>query len=362
MENLTVALFDPSLLSFSEPRLLDNNSKSVNINLNRKPLVLETPKVVLPFGINEWDNATPKGAKPSDKPAENKVGGSISYDMSIDLDETKPKVKEFANKLKAMDELILQAALENSLLWFGKKYTSLEIIRELYYGNVRLPIDKKTGLVNPKFSAKLNVKLPYKNLENGDVKFGFETYSFDKPPKELVFAEIKSQMRGGEGRFLLRCSGVWIAAGKFGVTWRLAQAQVKPVMSQIKGFAFRALPAEEIESETESDDESDDGMANSDAAQHIAAASAVAAKPAAAAPAAPAAPLVAAPVAPVAPAAPLVAAPVAPLLDNSDDELGDSDASQHIAIAAASVVSDSISLAERARNAKPLICDITGFT
>ena len=58
---------------------------------------------------------------------------------------------------------------------------------------------------------------------------------------------------------ILKCGGVYFVNGKFGVTWRLHQALVKPKAS-ISGRCYINLSTEEVTRlNTQRDDESEDG-------------------------------------------------------------------------------------------------------
>ena len=71
-------------------------------------------------------------------------------------------------------------------------------------------------------------------------------------PSELI-------TKGANVAVVLRCGGIWFANGKFGVTWRLVQAVVKP-RDNMKGRCLIQLSSEEknvLESQTSEDDADD---------------------------------------------------------------------------------------------------------
>jgi hypothetical protein len=102
---------------------------------------------------------------------------------------------------------------------------------------------------------QVRVKIPF-----WDGEFNVEIYD---PDQKLLFpnengVELKDLItKGSHMATVIQCGGVWVASGKFGVTWRLFQAVVKPKES-LKGKCHIALGKEEKEkllSQVESDEE-----------------------------------------------------------------------------------------------------------
>jgi len=58
---------------------------------------------------------------------------------------------------------------------------------------------------------------------------------------------------------VMQCGGVWFANGKFGVTWKLVQAVVKPKQT-MRGQCFINLSQEDREVLNKTSEEDDDGV------------------------------------------------------------------------------------------------------
>ena len=109
--------------------------------------------------------------------------------------------------------------------------------------------DKQTGEPDKNRDPSLKLKIPYwegsfnvelYNMEGSPVflppKDGQEMPQGDKTP--LDFVPSKSYIKG-----LISCDGIWMAGGRFGVTWKLVQAQVRPPVLRL---ALLAKPQSQV--------------------------------------------------------------------------------------------------------------------
>ena len=165
--------------------------------------------------------------------------GRVSYDMSLSFtskDEGDP-VGDYYHKLKHLQEKVLDDAVTNSKLWFGKAKMSREVAEAMMYPILKFPKDKNTGEPDMERPATVKLKLQY-----WDEKFNVELYNMDRTPlfgpnvetdkTPLDLVPAHSHVKG-----LMQCSGVWFAGGRFGVTWRFVQGQVEQPV-RIKGFCM----------------------------------------------------------------------------------------------------------------------------
>jgi len=116
-------------------------------------------------------------------------------------------------------------ALTNSKDWFGKVHSSPDVIDALYTPMLKYSKDKLTGNPDLTKAPTLRVKLPlwegvWKCLicdEDGNKLFPGEP---TKTPLDFI-------KKGTNLAVIMQCGGLWFANGKFGVTWKLAQAVVQ---------------------------------------------------------------------------------------------------------------------------------------
>lgn len=191
------------------------NGKKVTIfnSIARKPLMLSTP-MMLTWGVNENDF---------------EGNGKKNYDMSLQFPTAEFETEETAKFLKNMidlEEHVMQLASDNSKDWFGKPKMSKEVLEALYTPMIRYSKDKTTGEKRGT-PPTLRIKLPYwdgvfKNME----VFDLERNQIYPSQDDIPITEIIP--KGTQIATIISCGGIWFANGKFGVTWKLFQAMVKP--------------------------------------------------------------------------------------------------------------------------------------
>ena len=213
--------FMPRALTYQPPRVNHRGGKSVQIRLQGQPLVMAIP-LMFTWGVNERVD---------------EASGRVSYDLALVFENEKSAaINSFCDKLKEMQDKILDDAVEKSRDWFGKSKLSREVAEAMMYPILKYPKDKQTGELDYSRDPNMKIKVPYWegkfNVELFDLKGtpiftptkdGVTGPQGDKTPLDIV--PSKSHIKG-----LISCTGLWMAGGRFGVTWKLVQACVrKPV-------------------------------------------------------------------------------------------------------------------------------------
>ena len=225
--------FDVSTqIEYNKPRINKSGGKNIALKNSetKKTLYLSTP-LLMTWGVNEQDfNKT----------------GNFTYDMALqfpretDANHSNNTVT-FLNSLVELESKLKTDAVANSKEWFNKGTMSAEVIDALWSPMLRYPKDKD-GEPDKTRSPTLNVKLP-----RWDNQFKFELYDLDET---LIFPSGEQntvEEQSGAANLLkklitktqnvalvIECGGIWFANGKFGVTWRLTQGVVKPLVT-LKG-------------------------------------------------------------------------------------------------------------------------------
>ncbi len=269
MSTMTSMISSPSdvtvsKIEFSAPKLLDNGGKSVNLRYEGRNLMLETPSLNVPYGVNVYDKSGPP---------------KYSVDLSLRGADDNEQVRDLQNFLEAFDERMIDAGVENAGKWFKMANPSREVIKAFYTPLVKVSRDAQG---NPKpypptFKVALRGK---KGAQAGPTTGTHDTDFYDpttlddkgRPSKfapDLTVDEVlckRAQVTG-----IIQCTGVWFAGGKFGTTWKAVQLRVDSQPEQIRGPAFRsdapdirafvskklaaaATPAEEVDDAEEEDD------------------------------------------------------------------------------------------------------------
>jgi len=236
---------------YMKPKINKSGGKSVGVlnSTSGKSLYLSTP-LMLTWGVSEFvDDKT----------------GRKSYDMSLQFpreDYSTAATDKFLENITAFQAKLKADAIVNSKDWLNKSKMSPEVVDALFHPMLKHPKDPETGEPDYTRAPTLKVKLDY-----WDEKFTCEVYDLEQ---KLVFPNDESSVmpmqlieKGSNVAVVIRCGGLWFANGKFGCTWKLVQAVVKPKAS-LKGRCFITLSADETEkmkAQSENDDDDDDAAA-----------------------------------------------------------------------------------------------------
>jgi len=155
--------------------------------------------------------------------SDNKFNMSLVFPNS---DYETPPTTDFLNKLKAFEEQILNDAVSNSEVWWGKK-KSREVIEDNFFPFLKYPKDKLTGDVDMSRAPSMRAKVP-----NYDGRWNIEIYDTDN---KLIFPCDNENLtpmdfvpKKSNVACVLQCGGLWFGGKGWGVTWRLNQCVVKP--------------------------------------------------------------------------------------------------------------------------------------
>jgi len=170
-------------------------------------------------------------------------------------------MSKFYNLLLDLEAKILDAALENSVKWFGKK-RSVEAIKDGWKSLIGVSADKVDGeyVPNGKYPPSFKVKIPVY-----DGRVATEIVDAQRNPVYATPETVGAIFpKGVESNMVVSGSIYVIAGGGFGVTWRLQTAQVfaRSRVTAADIFAVEDdLPAEAVEPVEEADDVTQGGAA-----------------------------------------------------------------------------------------------------
>jgi hypothetical protein len=221
-------------MKYTKPKVNSVGGRSVGI-VNAKTstvLNLSTP-LMLTWGVQDFTD---------------EKSGKVTYDLALQFPnegfET-PATKKFLANIAAFEKKIKEDAIANSKEWFSKPKMTADAVDALWTPILKYPKNKDTLEADMTRAPTLKVKLPFwdgqwKELELYDVDMQPIFPDASNPalsPKDLI-------AKGSHIAVSIQCGGIWFANGKFGVTWKLFQAIVKPKMS-LKGKCHIKLDDEE---------------------------------------------------------------------------------------------------------------------
>lgn len=232
---IAVKDFDINKLSFGEVKKLENNGKYIPMYYDKSPFVIQTPQCHAPYGMNVYKD--------------DKTGTeSFSLELSFKERESKEILQRFFEILNEIDNRVLEETMKNSQSWI-RKPPNRDVIEALFTPTIRYPKDKETGEIIDKYPPTFRLKL------KKDMKGNFRCVCYDHATKDEVSMEsIMPKMKGAKITSIANCSGVWLAGGKFGISWNASQLLVA-VNAGINRFAFRDIEDDTTDEANGSNDE-----------------------------------------------------------------------------------------------------------
>ncbi len=231
---------DISKVEFGPVKTLSSGAKSVPLRYEGRNLMIETPSLSLPYGVNKFDK-TP-GAAPK-----------YSVDFSLRGADESADVGALKEFMESFDERMVQAGMDNAGAWFKMAKPNQEVIKAFYTPLVKVSVDKdgnpkpypptfklalrkrmirkagdKEGVPDPEETVSA-FETKFYNAAEGNAEFGGDLKVEDVLPKRAQVGVI------------MQCTGIWFAGGKYGTTWKSVQVRVDSQPEQIRGPAFRSF-------------------------------------------------------------------------------------------------------------------------
>ena len=246
MNVLLAKNFNVDKLKYSELKVMKSGAKSVYINYNGNKVNLQTPILNIPYGVNDNMQFIKKD--------ENRKDEERKYDVTVSfkgMDEN-PKIKQFHDKMKELENKIIDDAFANRLVWFKNNYSgNKDVVSNMFTPIVKHDKDKLTGEYANKYPPTFKAKIPYNSNEN---KFEFDCYDMDN--NETNFNDILSNLKGGKAQFIIQLSGIWFSAGMFGCSWKIVSAKFQ----QLNTSKITFVADSDDEMNNANDDEDDDDI------------------------------------------------------------------------------------------------------
>src|SRR6056300_548597 len=218
--------FSPASVQFSKLRKNKNGGKAVYLNAgDNKKLYIQFPFMRSPYGLSAF---TDEGT------------GRTSYSLDLSFDPDNTDAMELHDKLKALDEIIVNTVAENSKEWLGKEF-NVEVLKQALYKPMVRPGKEQ-------YPSTIKLKI----LTKPDGSFVPEAYSVQKEQVSLDSIE-----KGQKCMAIVDFNQIWFIDNKFGVTIRL-QPTLLEQSAKLPSFAFQGLDlpeAGEVDEDIEIEDE-----------------------------------------------------------------------------------------------------------
>jgi len=213
---------DINRISFVQGNAKANRIPSINIKYDGQNIGIRLPRLSFPFGVSKMDK-----------------DGPASYTLTAPLKSADPYGKEraddanevgrFYNFLIDLQEKIVQAAVENSVKWFGKK-RSEELIRESMKPLIRIHTAEGSHgerVPSGKYPPNVTLKIPVYSNPGEAPRVYVDIVDSRGNPMYVTPASLESVFsKGVEANLAVTASIYVMTGGGFGVTWRVSHAQV----------------------------------------------------------------------------------------------------------------------------------------
>jgi hypothetical protein len=162
--------FSPASVQFSKLRKNKNGGKAVYLNAgDNKKLYIQFPFMRSPYGLSAF---TDEGT------------GRTSYSLDLSFDPDNEEAMALHNKLKELDDIIVNTVAANSKEWLGKEF-NVAVLKEALYKPMVRPGKEQ-------YPATIKLKI----LTKPDGAFVPEAYSMQKQPVSLDTIEKGSEVHG----------------------------------------------------------------------------------------------------------------------------------------------------------------------
>lgn len=201
---------------YTKAKVNASGGKQVGIlnKQNMKTLYMSTP-LMLTWGVNEYtDEKT----------------GKVTYDMALQFpneEYNSPECAAFLKNIQELETRVKNDAITNSKEWLNKSKLGAEAVDALWTPMLKYPKDKSTDEPDYSRPPTLKLKIPYWEGEFKNVELYNESKALVFPNDEDIHIS-NFIVKGSNVATIIHCGGLWVANGKFGVTWKLFQAVVKP--------------------------------------------------------------------------------------------------------------------------------------
>lgn len=216
--------FSPASVQFSKLRKNKNGGKAVYLNAgDNKKLYIQFPFMRSPYGLSAFtDEAT----------------GRTSYSLDLSFDPDNTEAMELHDKLKELDDIIVDTVAKNSKEWLGKEF-NVAVLKEALYKPMVRPGKEQ-------YPATIKLKI----LTKPDGSFVPEAYN-----KQRQMVPLDSIEKGQKAMAIVDLNQIWFIDNKFGVTVRLQQSLFEQ-SAKLPSFAFRGLdlPDDDVDIDDEEDD------------------------------------------------------------------------------------------------------------
>ena len=216
--------FSPSKVSFVMGMAKNGRNAPINMKYSVDDKTKQTFQILLPQAPVRYMSRVDQKTGETSHTLSYTLVGCDPYGTERSTATT--EVANVYNSLLELENMIIQAAIENSPKWFGKK-RSEEGVRESFKRIINVSTDKIDGerVPNGKYPPSWYIKLP---VYDGEVKIGNKGIVDSRGNHLSVTPDTLSNVfpKSAQAQVAVTGSIYTMAGGGFGVSWKLRAAKV----------------------------------------------------------------------------------------------------------------------------------------
>jgi len=227
---LEFADWNPKAHKYMAPKVNSMGGKSVTLisTQSSRSLHLNTP-LLMTWGIADFAN--------DDGTSDGKFKLSLNFPNA---EYTNKDSDLFLQKLVDFQAQVIDDAVTNSEIWFGKK-KSKELVEDSFFPFLKYPkvkdaTGKSTGATDYSRPPSISAKVPCYKQDDGSLKWECDifdiNYSQIFPSEDEDVTPVDLVPKLSKIACTIQCSGIWIGGKGWGLTWKFISGVVKPKISE----------------------------------------------------------------------------------------------------------------------------------
>jgi hypothetical protein len=227
---LEFAEWNPKSHKYMAPKVNDKGGKSVTLisTQTSRSLHVNTP-LLMTWGIADFAND------------DGTSDGKFKISLNFPNEEYKTDATDgFLKKLTEFQSQIIDDAVTNSELWFGKK-KSKELVEDSFFPFLKYPKvkdanGKSSGATDYSRPPSVSAKVPCYPNDDGTSKWECDIYDtkyeqiFPTDDESITPVDLVPKL--SKIACTLQCSGIWVGGKGWGLTWKFISGVVKPKITE----------------------------------------------------------------------------------------------------------------------------------
>jgi hypothetical protein len=242
---LEFADWNPKAYKFMAPKVNEKGGKSVTLisTQTSRSLHLNTP-LLMTWGPGDFSND------------DGTSDGKFKLPLNFPNEEYKTESTElFKQKMLELQSSIIDSAVSNSELWFGKA-KSRETVEDNFFPFMKYPKvkdanGKPTSKIDYSKPPSFSVKMPCYPQDDGTSKWDvdlFDTNYNSIFPNDEGTTPVDLIPKLSKIAATIQCTGIWVGGKGWGLTWKFISGVVKPKLTEtIRGKCHIRLTDDDME-------------------------------------------------------------------------------------------------------------------